>query len=209
MKFFTISIAVLLTSVILMVVFSGTSRGVPTRLACIGDSITENSGYPAKLQEMLDANYFVKEFGVTGSTIMTDTCKPYIYTAAFFRVREFLPNIVVIMLGTNDAREDHYKSIENFVGDYEQLVRKVQEIESNPRILLVKPPPIFGNELDLSNVHLLEGVIPDIEQVAMDFDLSMIDVYTPLVSHPDCFLDGVHPNNEGANIIAREICEAI
>ncbi len=190
-------------------VFSGTSRGAPTRLACIGDSITENSAYPAELQDMLGANYFVKEFGVTASTIMTDTCKPYIRTAAFLRAREFLPNIVIIMLGTNDAREDHYKSIKNFAGDYKQLVSKVQEIESNPRILLVKPPPIFGNELDLSNAHLLEGVIPNIEQVAKDFDLSTIDVYTPLVSHPDYFWDGVHPNNEGASIIAREICEAI
>lgn len=209
MKLFAIFIAILTTSAMLIVVFSGTSRSVPTRIACIGDSITENSVYPAELQDMLGASYFVKEFGVTGSTIMTNTFKPYICTAEFFRAREFLPNIVIIMLGTNDAREDHYKSIENFVGDYERLVRKVQEIESNPRILLVKPPPIFGNELYLRNVNLLEGVIPDIEQVAKDFGLTTIDVYTPLVSCPDYFWDGVHPNNQGAHIIAREICDAI
>jgi len=209
MKLFAIFIAILTTSVMLIVVFSGTSRSVPTRIACIGDSITENSAYPAELQDMLGASYFVKEFGVTGSTIMTDTFKPYICTAEFFRAREFLPNIVIIMLGTNDAREDHYKSIENFVGDYERLIRKVQEIESNPRILLVKPPPIFGNELYLRNVNLLEGVIPDIEQVAKAFGLTTIDVYTPLVSRPDYFWDGVHPNNQGAHIIAREICDAI
>ena len=209
MKFFAVSIAVIVTAATLIVVFSGTSRGSPTRIACIGDSITENSAYPVELQNLLGDNYFVKEFGVTGSTILTDTWNPYIHTAAFFRAMEFLPDIVIVMLGTNDAREDHYMSIENFVTDYEGLLRRVLEIESNPRIFLVKPPPIFVNELSLCNEHLLDGVIPNIEKVANDFDLTTIDVYTPLINHPDYFWDGVHPKNEGAIVIASEICKAL
>jgi acyl-CoA thioesterase-1 len=205
-NFFVVCIAVLIISLTFIVVFSET---VTTRVACIGDSITKLSTYPNNLQNMLGASYNVREFGVSGSTVLSNSYNPYIDQNAFQRAKEFLPTIVVILLGTNDAREDTYQSIENFVADYEQLVHEVQALESNPKIFLVKPPPIFDNELDLSNANLLEGVIPSIEQVANELDLTTIDVYTPLANHPEYFFDGVHPNNEGARLIASEIYKAI
>ena len=208
-KFFAIFIAVLVISVTLIAVFPEAFRGSPTRVACFGDSITELSAYPADLQDLLGDSYSVGEFGVSGSTVLIDTSNPYIYTTAFLRGAAFLPNIVVIMLGTNDARADNFQSINNFVADYEQLVREVLALKSNPKIFLVKPPPIFHNDLNLSNARLLDGVIPGIEQVAKDFDLTTIDVYTPLVNQSNYFMDGVHPNNEGASIIASEIYKAI
>lgn len=210
MKFFAVFIAILAVSVTLIVVFSETLKGSPTRVACIGDSITEMNSYPADLQDLLGDSYFVGEFGAGGSTVLIDTSNPYIYTKAFLRAKAFLPDIVVIMLGTNDARLDNYQSIDNFVADYEQLVREVQALESYPKIYLVKPPPIFHNDLSLSNAHLLDGVIPGIEQVAKNLGLHAIDVYTPLVGHFDYFMeDGVHPNNKGASVIATEIYNAI
>jgi acyl-CoA thioesterase-1 len=186
MKFFAVCIAVLIVSLTLIAVFSGTvgdrTNTSPTRVACIGDSITELSTYPHHLQTMLGTNYLVREFGVSGSTVLTNSDKSYINQTTFQTAKEFLPNIVVILLGTNDAREDHY----------------------------VKPPPIFDNEFYLRNTNLLEGIIPRIEQVANELSLTTIDVYTPLANHPEYFMeDGVHPNNEGATLIASEIYKAI
>ena len=213
MKFFAVCIAVLIVSLTLIAVFSGTvgdrTNSSPTCVACIGDSITELSTYPHHLQTMLGTNYLVREFGVSGSTVLTNSDKPYINQTAFQTAKEFLPNIVIILLGTNDAREDHYQSIDNFVADYEQLVREVQALESKPKIFLVKPPPIFDNEFYLRNTNLLEGIIPRIEQVTNELSLTMIDVYTPLANHPEYFMDGIHPNNEGATLIASEIYKAI
>lgn len=158
---------------------------------------------------MLGANYHVREFGVSSSTVLINSHTPYIDQKAFQRVKEFLPSIVIILLGTNDAREDTYQSIDAFVADYEQLIRQVQAMESKPKIFLVKPPPLFENDFDLSNANLLEGVIPRIEQVAMNLGLTTIDVYTPLANYPEYFVDGVHPNNDGARLIASEIYKAI
>lgn len=209
MKFFAVCIAVLIVSLTLIAVFSGTvgdrTNTSPTRVACIGDSITERSTYPHHLQTMLGTNYLVREFGVSGATVLTNSVTPYIDQEEFQTAKEFLPNIVVILLGTNDAREDHYQSIDNFVADYEQLVHEVQALESKPKIFLVKPPPIFDNEFYLRNTNLLEGIIPRIEQVANELSLTTIDVYTPLANHPEYFMDGVHPNYEGATLIASEI----
>ena len=207
-KFFAVIIAVLVVSATSIVVFSEAFRGGLTRVACIGDSITELTAYPADLQDLLGDTYSVGDFGYSGSTALIDTSNPYIYTTAFLKAEVFLPDIVIIMLGTNDARVDNYQYIDNFVADYEQLVREVQTLKSNPKVYLVKPPPIFHNNLNLSNVHLLDGVIPGIEQVAKDMNLPTIDVYTPLANHSNYFMDGVHPNNNGASFIASEICKA-
>jgi hypothetical protein len=209
MKFLAVLIAVLVVSAALVAVFSGAFRGKAIRVACIGDSITELSTYPTDLEELLGCNYYVREFGVTGSTVVVNSYTPYLYEPRFSAAKLFLPDIVVILLGTNDARADNYQSIDEFVADYKQLVGELQALESNPKIYLVKPPPIFENELELSNDNLVGGVIPRVEQVANDLGLSLIDVYTPLVGHPEYFVDGVHPNFDGASVIANQMYKAL
>jgi lysophospholipase L1-like esterase len=180
------------------------------RVACIGDSITELPYYPQELQTLLGNNYTVGNFGVGGATVLLDTGKPYIDQVEFVKAKNFLPDIAIIMLGTNDARTDHYKSIENFVSDYMELISQIQALESNPKIFLVKPPPLFDNEYELKNENLLEGIIPRIEQIANDGGLIIIDVYAALENHPEHFWDdGVHPNSEGATVIANTVYEAI
>lgn len=207
-KCFVVCFAVLIVSLVSIAVFFAAFRGRSIRVACVGDSITELSTYPTDLQELLGPTYYVREFGVIGTTVLTGTYHPYIYQARFQASKVFLPDIVVIMLGTNDARVDNYQSIANFTADYKQLVSEVQALESKPRIILVKPPPIFENNLDLRNENLLEGIIPGIEQVAEELALTLIDTYTPLVGHPEYFVDGVHPNYDGASIIAGEVYKA-
>jgi len=179
------------------------------RVACIGDSITESLDYPNELQTRLGSKYIVENFGASSATVLLDTEKPYIDQIEFFRAKNFLPDIAIIMLGTNDARADHFKSIDNFVSDYMKLIKEIQEIESNPKIFLAKPPPIFGNEFELKNVNLLEGIIPRIEKIANEEGLPIIDVYVALENHPEYFWDGVHPTSEGATAIANEVYETI
>jgi acyl-CoA thioesterase-1 len=179
------------------------------RVACIGDSITELPYYPDELQTLLGTNYTVGNFGAGGSTVLLDTDNPYIDQVKFVEAKNFLPDIVIIMLGTNDARTDHYKSIENFVSDYMKLINEIQALESNPKIFLVKPPPLFDNEYEMKNENLLEGIIPRIEQIADEEGLLIIDVYAALENHPEYFWDGVHPSSEGANVIANKVYAAI
>jgi len=178
-------------------------------VACIGDSITQGYGYPNKLQALLGANYTVENFGSSSSTVLLSTDKPYIYGVEFARAKEFQPDIAVVMLGTNDARTDYFKSVDNFVSDYLILIDELQALKSNPEIFLVKPPPLFNNCFSLENVNLLEGIIPRIEQIADEKGLPIIDVYSALENHPEYFQDGVHPNSEGATIIANELYKAI
>jgi lysophospholipase L1-like esterase len=178
-------------------------------VACVGDSITEGSGYPENLQIMLGDNYKVGNFGVSGSTVLQNSDIPYMNQAAFWRAIAFQPSIVVVMLGTNDAKESSYGSVENFQSDYKELIKEYETLESKPKICLVKPPPIFENDLNLSNANLEQNIIPSIECIANELDLLTIDINTALTDYPEYFMDGVHPSSDGAMLIASKINQAI
>ena len=189
--------------------YNNSSNSKLIRVACIGDSITRGSGYSDKLQNSLGANYSVRNFGFDSTTVLLNTDTPYMHQVEFNRSKYFLPDIAVVMLGTNDARTDYFKSIDSFVSDYLQLIDELQALESEPEIFLVKPPPLFDNIFSLENENLVEGIIPRIEQIANDKGLEVIDIYSALENHPEYFPDGVHPNSEGATIIANKVYEAI
>ncbi len=181
----------------------------PIRVACVGDSITELAAYPRDLQKMLGESYDVENFGVVGATVLLNTDKPYLNQTSFQETLYFKPNIIIIMLGTNDARINVYSSSENFETNYELLVGEFQNLKSEPEIWLVLPPPIFHNTLNLVSSNLANGIIPHIQHVAKELGLQTIDVYSSLYPHPDYFDDGVHPNNDGSKLIAKTVFVAI
>jgi lysophospholipase L1-like esterase len=180
------------------------------RVACVGDSITGGTQYPADLWMLLgSANYTVGNFGVGGSTASLDSWNPYINNSAFQDSKEFKPNIVIIMLGTNDANPLIRRGNGSFVNDYVKLVMEFQELSSKPKIFIVKPPPIFSNGTTPSAEYFKNNVIPQIEQVANQTNLPIIDVYSALANYSEFFHDGVHPDEQGAKLIANEIYNTI
>jgi lysophospholipase L1-like esterase len=177
----------------------------PLRVACVGDSITAISGYPSKLQSMLGDNYQVGNFGVVGSTVSLNSWKPYMAQPEFQSAEAFQPDIVVIILGTNDDLIGARKYSESFQDDYTKLIISFQQLDSDPDIWIAKSPPIFSNNTDLSPSYLTDTIISQTEDLANQLNLPVIDLYSAFGSHSDYFLDGVHPNDQGASIIAGEV----
>lgn len=181
----------------------------PIRVACVGDSITQGSGYPCRLQIMLGSNYIVRNFGVSGSTVSLNSTKPYMNQTAFQKAEAFNPQIVVIMLGTNDANPQIAQSEENFEADYSQLIRSFEDLEGNQTVWIVKSPPIFSENSSYNNTYLAETVLPQVDDVANQLDLPTVDIYSAFGNHSDYFMDGVHPNADGASLIASNVYGAI
>jgi lysophospholipase L1-like esterase len=179
----------------------------PINVSCVGDSITQWSGYPAYLQDLLGTDYNVGNFGVAGSAVSTKWFKPYVEEIAFQDSLDFDPSIVIIMLGTNDAHNQ--QSTDSFVDDYETLVTGYEALPGDQQIILVKPPPIYDNDLELNGTSLQKQIIPFIEQVGSDMSLPVLDLNTALMYHPEYFVDGVHLNDYGALAIATELSQAI
>jgi lysophospholipase L1-like esterase len=128
---------------------------------------------------------------------------------AFKKAEEFDPEIVVIMLGTNDANPEIAHSEDNFEADYAQLVASFEGLEGDQQIWVVKSPPIFSDNSNYNNTYLSHTVLPQIDDLANQLNLPTVDVYSAFGTHSDYFMDGVHPNADGAALIASNICDAI
>lgn len=207
-------VLILLVALSLIVVFSEqfASMGADdplSRVACLGDSITEMSGYPEQLQQLLGNGSVVGNFGVSGSTVSLNGDQPYYYEPAYHRVRSFAPTTIIIMLGTNDAHNKTYEQINNFVSDYEHIITHLQGLGAKPKIYLALPPPVFENTLGVNWDDYKDGVVLRIREVAQEMNLTLIDVYTPLLDHSADFPDGVHPSSNAASIIANTVYDAI
>src|SRR5687768_14105445 len=87
------------------------------RVACVGDSITYGAGvsnrdrncYPAVLQRLLGDGHDVRNFGVSGTTVLAKGDNPYTLQKVYQQAREFKPHVVVIALGTNDTKPQNWK----------------------------------------------------------------------------------------------------
>ncbi len=202
--------AFLIVSIISMVAFFGFLAGEanaqgPIRVACVGDSITQYSGYPEDLEALLGNNFTVDNFGVSGSAVSMQAEKPYMRQPAFWEALDSQPDVVVIMLGTNDANTQTYQDVNNFSTNYAELISQFQLLPGDQKIVLVDPPPILENNLNLTDTNLSGGIIPQIEKVANDLSLPTVNVHTALGNYTEYFGDGVHPNADGANLIANQI----
>jgi lysophospholipase L1-like esterase len=189
-----------------------------TRVACVGDSITFGAGikdrahnsYPAQLQQMLGDRYDVRNFGVSGRTMLKHGDYPYWKEKAFADAREFAPNIVVIMLGTNDTKPQNWKFKDEFAADAKALVQEFQGLASKPKVYLCRPVPVFPpGAFNIRADVLKDGVIPAVDQVAKETGAQVIDLYAALDGHADLFPDKVHPNAEGAKLMAEAVAKAV
>lgn len=205
---------VFIISVVSFLVYQNAANSVASatdlsRVACIGDSLTEISTYVRDLQDLLGNNSVVGNFGASGATVTLASIDPYLYRNQSDLAAEFQPTTVVILLGTNDARGDVFEHVASFVEDYKVLISKYRSLESTPQIYLALPPPVYENNINISNSALSEVIIPKIKQVATETGLPIIDVYTTMLGHPEYFVDGVHPNYEGAKVIAETVYQQI
>ncbi len=179
------------------------------RVACVGDSITKGSSYVTDLSKLLGSNYSVGNFGIGLASVSLATSKPYMNQSVFTQAKDFLPDKVVIMLGTNDAITWYQPIIGNFTSDYKLLISAFQELPSKPQIFLVVPPTIFDDSLGPNSTILVGQIIPQIRQIANETGLPLIDFYDEMLMHPEFSSDGVHLTVEGSQFVADKVFQAI
>jgi len=187
----------------------------PIRVACVGDSITQGAGtkpgksYPSQLQAILGDKWQVKNFGVGGRTLLKKGDHPYWVEKAFKNAQDFKPNVVIIMLGTNDTKPQNWAHRDEFYADYKELVETFKNLPGKPRVFICLPCPVPepGNyDITEKNVRL---EIPWIRQLAAEEKVGLIDMHAPLAGKPELLPDHVHPNVAGAAILAQTAADAL
>jgi acyl-CoA thioesterase I len=181
------------------------------KVACVGDSLTQSTEYPYDLWNLLgNQTYRLRNFGVGSTTVLQASETPYVNTTVYQDALHFQPDIVLIMLGTNDAQPSLIPYNATFVADYIQIIQYFQALPNNPEIYVVLPPPIFSDQGGKMNPHYFQStIIPKITQAANMTGVPTIDVYSALYGHPEYSSDGVHINSAGAKIIADTVYSAI
>jgi len=194
------------------------NRERAVRVACVGDSITAGDGtpnrafdsYPAQLQRMLGRKHWeVMNFGVGGATLLNAGDRPYQKQKAFQKALESGPDVVVIMLGTNDTKPQNWKSRDQFVADYHELIGKFKALASQPRIFICRPVPVVGNGNWGINEASMKEEIPMIDQIANDENVGLIQMREALTGREALIPDRVHPNTEGAKIMAATVYQVL
>lgn len=187
------------------------------KVACIGNSITYGSGiddrprdsYPAQLQRMLGDQWVVRNFGVSARTMLKKGDFPFWNEEAYAQAKAFLPDVVIIKLGTNDTKPQNWKFSSEFYTDYVAMVTELKKLASHPRIFVCKPVPVYASRWGINDSIVIHGVIPAIEKVARKEKLPVIDLFTALKDKPSLFPDQIHPNAEGAGLMAKAIYKAL
>lgn len=174
------------------------------RVACVGDSLTQSSEYPYNLWSLIgDQSYDLRNFGAGSTTVLRASETSYMNTSVYRDALDFQPNIVVIMLGTNDAQPSLHRYNESFTADYALLINSFLGLESKPEVWVVLPPPIISNQSGaIDSAYFDQQVIPGIIQAANQTGVPVIDVYSAFTGHSDYYRDGLHVNSAGARVIA-------
>lgn len=188
------------------------------RVACVGNSITDGAGirrsdvygYPAQLQKLLGNGYNVKNFGVSGRTLLNTGNLPYMKEKAWQDCKDFLPQIVIIKLGTNDSKTKNWEHKDEFAVDMQQMISELNALPSKPKIYLGLPAKAWKDSWTINDSVIANEVIPIIKKVAKKNRLEIIDFYIPLSKDEKLTqTDGIHPNEKGVRLMAEEAAKVI
>ena len=192
----------------------------PIRVACIGNSVTYGYGhhnpkatsYPTRLGQMLGSDYEVRNFGHSGATLLNHGHRPYTQQQAFHDALAFVPDKAIIHLGLNDTDPRNWPNYrDEFIPDYLGLIDTLRAVNPKVEVWICRMTPIFhGHRRFKSGTRDWHAQIQEaIEEVAHLAGVHLIDLHKPLYHRPDLFADALHPNVEGAEILAQTVYSAM
>ncbi len=183
------------------------------KVACIGDSITNGtcstdqnaSNYPVFLQRMLGFDYYVGNYGwpgirmtnYFGSTDHSQSCK-------------LKPDVVIMMLGTNDAyyANDYPCDMENesYRTNYKNcgsnILKNYRSINPSVQIYVLTPPSILPNSNWRNGVKKSAAINTEL---AEELNCRLIDIYNISALGKWNFPDMLHPKDDGYRVLAKAI----
>jgi lysophospholipase L1-like esterase len=226
--FFTKIFRQLVAIILCLAFFIETNAQVgKTRIACIGNSITAGArvsdpglhSYPAVLSAILQregySNYQVRNFGIGGATIIKFG-SPNLW-GILDSLRQFVPDIVIIKVGTNETVSDprfNWEHIGDFEKDYTEYIEAIKKVNPGCRFILCSP---------LDMVIETSGLLPErvenltqrrpriwqlrerIRKIAKEQQAFFLDLTEPFKGRSDLMTtgDGVHPNKDGYQFLAN------
>jgi sialate O-acetylesterase len=192
----------------------------PVKIACIGNSVTYGYGlknplltsFPSQLQQLLGEKYVARNYGHSGATLLRKGHNPYYKTKEFIEALAFHPDIAIIHLGLNDTDPRNWPDYrDEFAPDYAWLIDTFRKSNPAVKVFICRLTPIFSDHPRFKSgtrdwYWQIQDLIP---RIASANKTELIDLHSPLYSRPELFADALHPNEEGAAILARTVYQKI
>lgn len=196
------------------------AREKKIKVACVGNSVTygyllhnrERDCYPAQLGRMLGERYEIGNFGKSGATLLNKGHRPYMQQAEFKEALRFAGDWVVIHLGLNDTDPRDWPNFRDyFIPDYLALIDSFRMVNPHCKIWICRMTPIAHrhHRFKSGTRDWYEQIQHAITKVAEVAGVGLIDLQEDLYCRPDLFPDALHPNPEGAGILAKTVYAAI
>lgn len=200
--------------------FKESSKETPVKVGCIGNSITygflvenrEENNYPTRLQSILGDGYDVRNFGKSGATLLKKGHRPYMEQEEYAAAIEFAPDIIIVHLGVNDTDPRNFPDYgDEFVGDYVALIDSFKKVNPDVRVILANLTPLLSKHYRYRSGtrawrDSIRSYIPVVAEITGS---ELIDWGDLLKDHPQLLPDGIHPNVEGALMLAESAASAI
>lgn len=211
-------VSMLLSTVIILLAFTcmvfAEDVNTKKKIAFVGDSITfgaglnnrENEAFVSLIKFEYGDDYEIGNFGKSATSALKTAKYPYVDTDEYKNSVEFNPDILVIMFGTNDIKNENWDEWSgNFIGDYVALINSYKIAKPNVKVYVGIPPRIFKeNVIGQRSPAILENEgIPAIYKVIEEVGATPIDYFAPTKDMPELFPDFLHPNSEGHRIFAK------
>ena len=189
------------------------------RVSCVGDSLTYGSGvlktrdtdaYPAQLQIKMGTDHLVSNFGLRNATASASGDLPYVESEEYQQSLKSKPDIVVLMLGTNDTKTYNWNASDYEAG-LKELVESYQQLDTKPTVYLMRSPYCYSLDgSDVAEYDIQPAVVADelggiVEKVAAETGVEVIDLYGVTEGQDELYTDGIHFNAKGYELIADEV----
>jgi lysophospholipase L1-like esterase len=123
------------------------------------------------------------------------------------------PDIVIIMLGSNDTKTLNWTDTRKtqFRTSYLELVRGFMNLPSAPQVYLATPVPVIWTSLrGIRESVLAEEIRPIIREVATELELPLIENEGLLPGGQGYYLvDRLHPSSKGYDLLSTHIMNSI
>lgn len=189
------------------------------KISCVGDSLTYGSGvlktrdtdaYPAQLQIKMGTDHLVSNFGLRNATASASGDLPYVESEEYQQSLKSKPDIVVLMLGTNDTKTYNWNASDYEAG-LKELVESYQQLDTKPTVYLMRSPYCYSLDgSDVAEYDIQPAVVSDelggiVEKVATETGVEVIDLYQLTEGQDELYTDGIHFNAKGYELIADEV----
>jgi len=209
------ALSVLILVMIIVYCFSGQKYSM---ILCLGDSLTDSEwgNYPTHLNKL-----FLKR---KLACIAISRGRPGNTSGEYLQyfkesniLEKFNPKIIVLMLGTNDARVDHDNTpTKKFRENMSDIIRIIKEYEKNEEykidLYICTIPPIITTDLNTfteeSARRVEKEIVPAIEELSVEHNLQLIDLHSVFLRNKD-LLPGIHPSPGGYYKMAKVIFNRI